>query len=457
MAIKTKRVHAATIDGDKRNDNFKPFISLYSEEELQAECNRCLNCPKPSCKEGCPISNRIPEFIQKAKEGNYKEAFEIISDRSIMPDICGIICPHEDQCEGHCIRNKIDEPVAIGQIERFIGEWAIKNGLTKKNKVNHNGKKVACIGSGPASIACAEKLSEAGYAVTIYEKSSETGGVLSWGIPSYRLPRENVDDHIKRLIDLGVNFICDKSLGKDIHFEELQKEYDAIFLGIGAYKTNKMNVEGENLNGIYHSDEFLTKINLSPIDENGQRHFDECGESVLICGGGNVAMDAARDAIRLPQVKKVTIMYRRTESEMPAAYEELNQAKEEGIEFMSLHTPVAFLGSEGKLEKVEVAIMELGEPDDSGRRRPIETAKEHLLLKYDTVVLALGYGVDGDSLKNIEGLEVDARNRIIVDEEGRTSLAHVYAGGDDVTGAKTVVSAMKAGLIAAETIKKDLA
>ena len=456
MTNKKVRTQMKVIKGEERNKDFYPFISLYTEDELFEECSRCLNCPKPLCKEGCPINNRIPEFISKAKEGDYASAFEIISDNSIMPDICGTVCPHSKQCEGNCIRNKIDEPIAIGAIERFIGEWAINNGLTKKNKVATNGKRVACVGAGPASMACAEKLLESGFEVTIYEAEEYVGGVLAWGIPSYRLPKENVEDHIKRLNDLGVIYKLNTRVGKDISLQEIVDEYDAVFLGVGAYIPNKMNVEGESLEGIYSSDEFLKSINLSPLNENGQREFNGCGKNVLVIGGGNVAMDAARDAIRLAQVETVTIVYRRTEEEMPAAMDELEHAKEEGVKFMTLHNPVAFHGDDGHVSKAECAVMELGEADESGRRSPHETDKPHIFLDVDTVVMALGYKVDASLSKEVEGLEINKWGCFEVDEEGRTSLNKVYAGGDAVSGAETVVKAMKAGLLAAETIKKDL-
>lgn len=456
MTNKKVRTQMKVIKGEERNKDFYPFISLYTEDELFEECSRCLNCPKPLCKEGCPINNRIPEFISKAKEGDYASAFEIISDNSIMPDICGTVCPHSEQCEGNCIRNKIDEPIAIGAIERFIGVWAINNGLTKKNKVATNGKRVACVGAGPASMACAEKLLESGFEVTIYEAEEYVGGVLAWGIPSYRLPKENVEDHIRRLNDLGVIYKLNTKVGKDISLQEIVDEYDAVFLGIGAYTPNKMNVEGESLEGIYSSEEFLKSINLSSLNENGQREFGGCGKNVLVIGGGNVAMDAARDAIRLAQVETVTIVYRRTEEEMPAAMDELEHAKEEGVKFMTLHNPVAFHGDDGYVSKAECAVMELGEADESGRRSPHETDKPHIFLDVDTVVMALGYKVDASLSKEIEGLEINKWGCFEVDEEGRTSLNKVYAGGDAVSGAETVVKAMKAGLLAAKTIKKDL-
>ncbi len=455
MNDKTVRTKMKIREGKERNKDFNLFISTYTEEELKKECERCLNCPKPSCKEGCPIHNRIPEFIAKALEGDLKSAYEIINDNSLMPDICGTICPHEKQCEGHCIRNKIDEPVSIGAIERYIGEWAIDNySLIKKEKNEDNGKKIACIGGGAASMACAEVMALAGYKVTIYEENDYLGGVLAWGIPSFRLNKNNVKAHIDRLKDLDVEFIFNKHID---NLEELKKEYDAIFLGLGAYEANIMNIEGEDLEGIYKANEFLKAINLSVLDDDGINSFEACGKNVIVCGGGNVAMDASRAAIRLPQVERVTIVYRRSENEMPATKEEIAHAKEEGIEILTLCTPIKFIGDRGKVKYAECAIMELGEEDESGRRSPIETDKPHLMLEADTVILALGYKAKDDNKEILAGLEVDRKGNFIVDEEGRCSVKGIYAGGDAVSGATTVVNAMKAGILAAQTMKKDLA
>ncbi len=458
MAEKTVRTKMHMISGEERRENFLPFLTGYTEEEAVKEASRCLKCPKPLCRTGCPIENRIPDFMRKVQDRDFAAAFEIISERSCMPDICGTVCPHENQCEGKCIRNRVDEPICVGGVERFVGEWAVRNGLTKKTKPAANGRSAAVVGAGPAGIACAEKLAEAGFAVTLYEKETFAGGVLGWGIPSYRLPAENVEDHIRRLEDLGVSFEFGKKIGEDISLDALRQQYDAVFLGIGACISNEMRVPGENeLEGIFHADRFLTSINRAPLDENGRRHFPACGKRVLVCGGGNVAMDAARDAARLEQVEKVTIIYRRTEAEMPACKEELEHAKQEGVEFMTLHNPVVFHGENGHVKTAECAVMELGEPDASGRRRPVETGRPHLMLDVDTVVLALGFGNDPEIGGQTEGLELGRRGGFVTDEEGRTSLKGVYAGGDAVTGAATVVKAMKAGMTAAAAIISDLA
>ncbi len=453
MAEKTKRTLMKIVAPEDRKNNYLPFISTYSEEELKEETSRCLNCPKPFCVEGCPIHNRIPEFIQFAKEEKFAEAFALIREKSCLSDICATVCPHEKQCEGHCIRNKIDEPIAIGAIERYISEWAIRHNALEVKKPNSNHIKVACIGAGPASMACAEILAEEGYEVDIFEKQDYIGGVLTWGIPSYRLKKENIDVHIKRLKDLGVSFHLNTDILKETTLEELKDKYAAIFVGTGAPIPNTMHMEGEDLEGVFDAYTFLKETNVQDVDENGRKHFDGCGKNVIVCGGGNAAMDAARNAIRLPQVESVKILYRRSEEEMPACVEELEHAKEEGIAFMTLHTPVKCMGEDGKLNMVECAIMELGEPDESGRRRPIESNQEHLFIPCDTLIMAVGFNND-------PGLnhEVDTTKwgNFIIDEEGRTSLPYVYAGGDLVTGANTVVEAMKAGILAAKTIKKDL-
>ena len=453
MANVTQRTKMHIEKPEDRKKNYLPFIARYSEEEVKEEASRCLNCPKPSCMEGCPINNQIPRFMQSVKEGNYQEAYEIIKERSCLSAICGSICPHENQCEGHCIRNKIDEPLSIGAVERFVSEWAINNGLLKATSVSSNNKKVACIGSGPASIACAMKLAEAGFEVVIYEDKEYVGGVLEWGIPSYRLPHEDVQAYINRLLELGVTIHTNTNILENNSFNEMRNEYDAIFIGTGSPISNRMNVEGEDLEGIYDAYTFLKEINLQTVDDEGRKYLPECGKNVVVCGGGNVAMDAARNAVRLPQVETVTILYRRSEEEMPACKEELELAKEEGITFMTLQTPVEFHGENGKVTEAECAIMELGEPDESGRRSPVESDKPHAIVKCDTVVKALGFSNDPNLFSE---LDKNDRGSIIVDDNLQTSLENVYAGGDVVTGAKTVVAAMKAGMLAAQSIIQKL-
>ena len=444
------RVKMKVRDGDVRKEDFLPFLLGYEKEEAILEASRCLHCKIPRCKEACPIHNDIPDFIKYIKDDDLENAYHTIRLRSSLSEICGTVCPHEDQCEGACVLGIKGESVAIGALERYVSKWARENGFDKEEKKETNGKKVACIGSGPASLACALKLVKEGYSVDIYEKDGFVGGVLTWGIPSYRLEREAIKHKIEILKELGVSFILDQKV-KDL--TRLREDYDAIFLGIGAPDPNHMHINGEDLKGIYQADTFLKAINMAPL-ENGRRHFEACGERVVVVGGGNVAMDAARDAIRLPQVKEVMIVYRRTEDEMPACKEELEHAKEEGVIFKTLVNPIEFQG-EGCLKEVVLAINELGKPDQSGRRRPVDTGKR-MTIEADTVVLALGFSNDKTLGDNTDDLDIDKWGCFIVDDMGRTSAKVVYAGGDATSGASTVVKAMDAGQKAARAIIEDL-
>ena len=442
-----KRTVMETVDPDIRKDNFFPFLKGYTLEEAKIEAARCLNCKIPRCKEACPIHNDIPDFIKAIKEERLEDAYDIIRKKSVMPEICGTVCPHEDQCEGHCVMGIRFESVAIGALERFVAKYARISGLEDKMKPARE-EKIACIGSGPASLACAMVLANEGYKVDIYEKEDYIGGVLTWGIPSYRLERAAVDHIIDTLLKKGVRFILNTKV------EDLRtlKDYRYYFIGTGAPHSNAMHIPGEDLDGVYHADRFLTAINMAPLNE-GKRFFEGCGKKVVVVGGGNVAMDAARDAIRLAQTEEVTIVYRRSENEMPACKEELAHAKEEGIVFRTLCNPVAFKGN-GHLEEVECAIMELGEPDNSGRRRPVATDKR-ITIKADTAVLALGFSND-DSISKKNGIEADKWGCFKVDENGKTSIDNVYAGGDAVSGASTVVKAMDAGIKAGKAMIGEL-
>lgn len=444
------RVKMKVRDGDVRKEDFLPFLLGYEKEEAILEASRCLHCKIPRCKEACPIHNDIPDFIKYIKDDDLERAYHTIRLRSSLSEICGTVCPHEDQCEGACVLGIKGESVAIGALERYVSKWARENGFDKEEKKETNGKKVACIGSGPASLACALKLVKEGYSVDIYEKDGFVGGVLTWGIPSYRLEREAIGRKIEILKELGVSLILNQKV-KDL--TGLREDYDAIFLGIGAPDPNRMHIKGEDLKGIYQADTFLKAINMAPL-ENGRRHFEACGERVIVVGGGNVAMDAARDAIRLPQVKEVTIVYRRKEDEMPACKEELEHAKEEGVIFKTLVNPIEFQG-EGCLREVILAINELGEPDQSGRRRPVDTGKR-MTIEADTVVLALGFSNDKTLGDSTDDLDIDKWGCFIVDDMGRTSAKAVYAGGDATSGASTVVKAMDAGQKAARAIIEDL-
>ena len=453
MAANIPRVKMATVEPDVRNKSFDVFLKGYTKEEAMEEASRCLGCKVPKCKEeGCPIHNNIPGFIAAVKEGDFAKAYEQICEKSNLSEICGTVCPHEDQCEGSCIRGIKSEPLAIGSLERFVSQWAREQGLTKIKVKEATGKKVACVGAGPATLACAQVLASEGHKVVVYEEKEYIGGVLAWGIPSYRLGRDVIEDKIRVLKDAGVEFRFGERIS-DVSV--LAKEYDAVFLGVGATVPTKMGIPGEDLDGVYLAPEFLSKINLAPVEEDGRRHFDACGKRILVVGGGNVAMDAARDAVRLAQAEKVYIVYRRTEAEMPACTEELEHAKEEGVEFMTLRNPVEFKGENGRLTQAVCAIMELGEPDASGRRRPIET-EGRITLDVDAAVLALGFNNDKEISQNTEGLEADKWGCFIIDENGRTSIPNVYAGGDAVTGAATVVKAMQAGINAAKSIIEQL-
>ena len=452
MANNIPRVQMETVDPDIRNKNFDKFLLGFTKEQVMEEASRCLGCKVPKCKEGCPIHNNIPEFIAAAKEGDFAKAYELISEKSNLSEICGTVCPHEDQCEGHCIRGIKSEPLAIGGIERFISQWARENGLTRVKASAPTGKRVVCVGAGPATMACALILAQAGHKVTVLEEKEYIGGVLAWGIPSYRLGREVIEDKIEALKGLGVEFRFNKRVTDVL---ALSREYDAVFLGIGATVPTKMGIPGEDLEGVFLAPDFLSKINLAPVEADGRRHFDKCGKNVLVVGGGNVAMDAARDAVRLAQVEHVYIVYRRTEAEMPAAEEELRHAKEEGVEFLTLRNPVEFKGENGKLTQAVCAVMELGEPDASGRRRPVET-EGRITLDVDTAVLALGFNNDKEISSSNEGLDADKWGCFTVDEDYRTSIPNVYAGGDAVTGASVVVKAMHAGMTAAKSIIEQL-
>lgn len=445
------RIRPAEVPAEIRKNNFEPFLSVYTEEEAVSEASRCFKCPKPRCSEGCPIHNRIPEVMKAVESRDFAKAYAVLSDNTVFPAICGTVCPHEDQCEGSCISGIKGEPLAIGSVERFVAEWAEENGLTVCERPQPNGKKAVCIGAGPASMACAEVLAGKGWEVTILEKEDFFGGVLAWGIPSYRLARKTIEAKQKLLESLGVRIQYNT---KAVSLDQLRKDYDAVFLGTGATVSNVMRIPGEDLEGVYPAPVYLSAINLSPVKEDGRRHFEGSGKKVLVVGGGNVAMDAARDAVRLPQSEEVHIVYRRSEQEMPACTAELNDAKAEGVQFHTLVNPVEFIGENGHVRQAVCAIMTLGEPDASGRRRPVQT-DERITIDVDTVVLALGFSNDPEIAEANEGLETDKWGCFKVDENYHTSYDNVWAGGDCESGASTVVKAMKAGITAAKDIENQ--
>lgn len=442
-----------------RNKNFKEVALGYEEEMAVEEAQRCLNCKTKPCVSGCPVNVKIPEFIQLVAERKFEEAYNKIKETNSLPAICGRVCPQESQCEHMCVRAKKGESVGIGRLERFVADWYMKNGKKDENKAKSNGIKVAVVGSGPAGLTCAGDLAKLGYEVTIFEAFHVPGGVLMYGIPEFRLPKALVQAEIQTVKDLGVDIQTNMVIGKVLSIDELKEEgYKAVFIGSGAGLPSFMKIPGENYNGVYSANEFLTRINLM-----GAYKFPEAdtpvfvGKNVAVVGGGNVAMDAARSAKRLG-AENVYIIYRRSEAEMPARLEEVHHAKEEGIIFKVLNNPKQILGTEdGWVKGIECVEMELGEPDKSGRRRPIEKAGSEHIIDVETVIIAIGQSPNPLISRTTKSLDVQPWGGIIVEEEtGATSKEGVYAGGDAVTGAATVILAMGAGKKAAEAIHKKL-
>jgi len=444
-------------DPQVRNKNFLEVALGYTEEMAKEEAERCLNCKNKPCVNGCPVNVQIPDFISLIKEGDFQGAYDKISETSALPAICGRVCPQENQCEKYCVRGIKGESVGIGRLERFVADWAMKNSTAKIDKAPSNGKKVAVVGAGPASLTCAGDLAKLGYDVTVFEAFHKAGGVLVYGIPEFRLPKQDiVQKEIDKLKDLGVKIELNVVIGKSINIDELMNEegFSAVFVGSGAGLPKFMNMPGENLNGVYSANEFLTRINLM----NAYRWPEAdtpitIGKNVAIVGGGNVAMDAARCAKRLG-AENVYIVYRRSEEEMPARLEEVHHAKEEGIIFKMLTNPIEVEGNEeGWVTGLKCVEMELGEPDASGRRRPVEKADSEYVIPMDTVVIAIGQSPNPLIKNTTEGLETQSWGGIITDEAtGATSIPGVYAGGDAVTGAATVILAMGAGKAAAKAI-----
>ena len=441
---------------DIRNKNFKEVALGYTEEMAVEEAQRCLNCKNKPCISGCPVHVRIPEFIAEVAKGNFLEAYQVITDTNALPAICGRVCPQESQCESKCVRGIKGEPVAIGRLERFVADWYMQNhGDDMPQKPVSNGKKVAVIGSGPSGLACAGDLAKLGYDVTIFEAFHTAGGVLVYGIPEFRLPKSIVQKEIDKLSALGVNIMTNMVIGKVLSIDELMEDmdFDAVFIGSGAGLPSFMGIEGEALVGVYSANEYLTRINLmkSYIEE-----YDtpiKKSKAVAVVGGGNVAMDAARCAKRLG-AEQVYIVYRRSETEMPARLEEIHHAKEEGIEFRILTNPVKILNDgSGKVAGIECQVMELGEPDASGRRRPIAVEGSNFVLDVDTVVMSIGTSPNPLIRSTTKGLETNKKGCLIVNEDtNETTRQGIYAGGDAVTGAATVILAMGAGKKAAESI-----
>lgn len=455
---KKKRVPVREQEPDIRNKNFDEVCYGYNMEEAQAEASRCINCKNPLCVQGCPVSIDIPAFIQKIKEGDMKEAGKIIAKYSNLPAVCGRVCPQETQCEGKCILGIKGEPVSIGKLERFVGDWVIANGIEYEIKEKNN-KKVAVIGGGPAGLTAAGDLAKMGYDVTIYEALHKLGGVLSYGIPEFRLPKEKVvDKEIENLYKLGVKVVTNAIVGRTFTIDELldRKGFSAVFIGSGAGLPRFMNIPGENYNGVISANEFLTRVNLMGANKSDYATPIKIGKRVIVVGGGNVAMDAARTAKRLGA--DTTVVYRRGEAELPARREEVEHAKEEGIKFHFLVSPIEVIGDEkGWIKEIRCIRMELGEPDESGRAKfsPIENSE--FIIEGETVIMSLGTSPNPLIASTTENLKINRWKGIEADEEtGRTSREGVFAGGDAVTGAATVILAMEAGKKAAAEIDRYL-
>ena len=452
-----KKTEMPTQAPNERNKNFKEVALGYSEEQALKESERCLNCKNKPCVNGCPVMIKIPDFIAKVREKDYEGAYRIISESSSLPAVCGRVCPQENQCEKFCVRAIKGDAVGIGRLERFVADYHNAHAANKTVKPVSNGKKVAVIGSGPSGLTCAGELAKKGYDVTIFEALHLAGGVLVYGIPEFRLPKDIVRKEIESLKEIGVKIETNMVIGKVLSVEELIKKhgFNAVFIGSGAGLPKFMGIDGENLNGVYSANEFLTRINLMKAYKDDASTPITHGKKVAVVGGGNVAMDAARSALRLGA--EVSVIYRRTVKELPARREEVDHAMEEGIKFEFLTNPVKINGDEnGRAKSITCVKMELSEPDASGRARPVEIKGSEFDIDADVVIMALGTSPNPLIKNTTEGLEVNARGGIVTDEHGKTSVYSVYAGGDAVTGAATVILAMGAGKTAAESIDELL-
>lgn len=440
-----------TQDPASRVRNFNEVALGYTEEAAKSEAERCLNCKNKPCTTGCPVGIDIPSFIREVAGGNYEEAYKVIQKSSSLAAVCGRVCPQESQCESKCVRGIKGEPVGIGRLERFVADCHNSH-KSADEKPKQNGHKVAVVGSGPASLACAGELNNRGYAVTVFEALHIAGGVLVYGIPEFRLPKAIVAEEIDNLKERGVKFETNTVVGRTVLVDELLKEFDAVFVGTGAGLPNFMKIKGEELNGVYSANEFLTRINLMKAYREDSDTPIKHSKEVAVVGGGNVAMDAARCALRLG-ANKVTIVYRRSETELPARKEEVEHAKEEGVEFKFLTAPVEVVGDDNKnVIGLRCNVMTLGEPDASGRRRPVPVEGSDFTLDVDAVIVAIGTSPNPLIKNTTPGIETQKWGGIVVDESLMTTREGVYAGGDAVTGAATVILAMGAGKSAAESI-----
>lgn len=441
----------------ERLTSFREVPLGFTPEQAIKEAQRCLQCKRPKCVEGCPVKVPIKDFILLVKEGKFIEASRKIKEKNALPAVCGRVCPQEDQCEKACVLSIVEEPVAIGKLERFVSDFEAKHARTAMIKPARKlPYKVAVIGSGPAGLTCAAELAKEGIEVHIYEALHEAGGVLTYGIPEFRLPKEIVRREIDYIKNLGVKIHTNVAVGANISLEKIISSHDAVFIGAGAGLPKMLGIEGENLNGVYTANEYLTRVNLmkaylfpeydTPVKK---------GRNVIVIGGGNVALDAARTALRLG-ADKVTIAYRRTEAEMPARIEEIEHAREEGIEFKFLVSPIRFRGSNGNLDSIDFQVMQLSEPDETGRRRPVPVEGKTVSMKADIAIVAIGTSANPLITKSFRKLKLNSRGYIEVDEDLMTSVEGVFAGGDIVTGAATVILAMGAGKKAASSIIKYL-
>ena len=436
-----------------RNANFLEVALGYTEEQAIDEAKRCLNCKNRPCVGGCPVNIRIPDFIAKVADGDFEGAYEIITESSSLPAVCGRVCPQESQCEKYCVRGIKGEPVAIGRLERFVADWHNANSQKAPKKPQSNGHKVAVVGSGPSGLACAGDLAKKGYAVTVFEALHTPGGVLVYGIPEFRLPKDIVKKEIDTLRALGVTIETNVIVGKTVSIDDLMGKYgfESVFIGSGAGLPRFMNIKGENLKGVYSANEFLTRVNLMKAYKPDSATPIQRGNHVVVVGGGNVAMDAARSAKRLGS--DVTIVYRRTEAELPARHEEVEHAKEEGITFRMLTNPLEILGNaDGWVDGIVCERMELSEPDASGRAKPVAVAGSDFRVDADCVIMAIGTSPNPLIKSTTAGLDTQPWGGIVADESGKTSREGIYAGGDAVTGAATVILAMGAGKKAAAAI-----
>lgn len=445
-------------DPDIRNKNFDEVATGYTAEMAMEEASRCINCKNKPCMTGCPVNVPIPGFIEKVAAGDFEAAYEIITSENALPAICGRVCPQENQCEGKCIRGIKGEAVSIGRLERFVADYHMQNGKKQELNIEKNGKKVAVVGSGPAGITCAGELAKKGYDVTIFEALHKAGGVLSYGIPEFRLPKSLVAKELENVTDMGVKIETNVVIGRSLTVDDLfERGFNAVFLGTGAGLPNFLRIPGENLLGVYSANEFLTRVNLMKgYKKDAVPTPVKVGKKVAVVGAGNVAMDAARTAKRLG-AEEVYIVYRRGAEEVPARAEEVEHAKEEGVIFKLLNNPVAIHGEDGWVKGIEVVEQQLGEPDASGRRRPEPIEGSNYVIDVETVVIAIGQSPNPLIRQTTEGLETQKWGGIIVEEEtNETTRKNVYAGGDVVTGAATVILAMGAGKKAAKAIDESL-